>query len=141
MIVKRLSTEELNKTVQNQITELYKQLNSSINQLSIEQILSTTNDTIIIVCEENKQIIGIAMIAKYKVISGYKGIIEDVVVHEEHRRKGIGRKLILNLLEEAQNCNLTEVLLFSGHHRVNAISLYKSVGFTLKNSGMYTLKI
>ena len=52
------------------------------------------------------------MMATYKVISGYKGMIEDVVVHTEYRGKGIGKKLMLKLLEEAKKLELTDVLLF-----------------------------
>lgn len=85
--------------------------------------------------------IGIAMMAKYTVISGHKGMIEDVVVSQYHRGRGIGRKLMELLLHRAEACQLDDVLLFSGYHRTAAISLYKSLGFTLKNSGLYVKKV
>lgn len=75
--------------------------------------------------------------AGYKVISGYKGMIEDVVVAAEHRGKGIGKKMMTRLLIEAQNRQMDQVLLFSGHHRKVAINMYKGLGFTLKDSGLY----
>lgn len=141
MIIKILKKNDLTPIIKEQITELYKHLNASITQLSIQDVLNDISGTTITICTDNEKVIGLAMIAKYKVISGYKGMIEDVVVHTEYRGKGIGRKLMLKLLEESKYLGLTDVLLFSGHHRTPAISLYKSLGFTLKNSGLYTLKI
>ena len=78
------------------------------------------------VCREHDHIIGIALLATYIVISGHRGMVEDVVVDSAHRGKGIGRKLMEKVLEEAKNKNLDEILLFTGHHRLPAINLYKS---------------
>ncbi|MCP4976375.1 MAG: GNAT family N-acetyltransferase, partial [Maribacter sp.] len=66
---------------------------------------------------------------------------EDVVVSEIMRGKGIGRKLMEMLISEGQKINLSEILLFSGHHRKPAIALYKSLGFKLKDSGLYRLPL
>ena len=141
MTIEIVTPTDLTPGFQKQITILYRQLNDTISQLPIQDILNEHKQTIIAICKENNQIIGIAMMATYKVISGYKGMIEDVVVHENYRGRGIGKKLMTKILEEATAIKLTDVLLFSGHHRTTAIALYKSLGFTLKNSGLYTLKI
>lgn len=103
--------------------------------------MDPSNSLDIAICTENDNLLGIAMMARYKVVSGHKGMVEDVVVSETHRGKGIGRKLMLLLLEEAKKHNLDDVLLFSGHHRQAAIALYKSLGFALKNSGLYSKKL
>ena len=68
-------------------------------------------------------------------------MVEDVIVSNNHRGKGIGRKLMERLMEQAEKRELNDVLLFSGHHRTAAISLYKSLGFKLKNSGLYVKKM
>jgi len=137
MEIEILRREHLTDSLQQQISELYKQLNSNIVQLSLKKILEDNDYLVLVVCKEQDQIVGIAMMAMYKVISGHKGMIEDVVVDEGHRGKGIGRKLMEKLLEEGKNRNLNEILLFSGHHRIPAITLYKSLGFRLKDSGLY----
>ncbi len=141
MVVKLLHQNEITEYLQLQLSELYIQLNSELKQLSLTTILEMPENLDVAVCLEGNELIGIAMMAKYKVISGYKGMIEDVVVSENHRGKGIGRKLMKLLLERAKECNLTDVILFSGHHRTAAITLYKSLGFTLKNSGLYIKKM
>lgn len=141
MIIELLSPVNVSPDLQKQITLLYKQLNSTIIQLPLKEIINNNKQTIVVICKENDKVIGLAMIATYKVVSGYKGIVEDVVVHEDYRGKGIGKRLMTKLLEEAKKINLTDILLFTGHHRSPAIALYKSLEFTLKNSGLYTLKI
>lgn len=141
MEIEILKKSDIDDSVRFQITELYKQLNDSIKQCPLHQILQEDNRVIFAVCSIENQIVGIALLATYKVISGHRGMVEDVVVDTEHRGKGIGRKLMEKLLEEAKHRNLDSVLLFSGHHREAAISLYKSLGFTLRDSGIYNLKL
>lgn len=77
----------------------------------------------------------------YQVISGNKGWIEDVVVDEKVRGRGIGKKLIEKLLSVAKDRELSEVLLFTAHHRLAAINLYKKLGFKQKNSHLYIIEL
>ncbi|MEP2280569.1 GNAT family N-acetyltransferase [Maribacter sp.] len=140
MDIKLITLNEVTSELQSQLTELYKQLNSELTQLDIASALSDYNTTEVVVCLDNEKLVGIAMMAKYKVVSGHKGMIEDVVVSSDYRGQGIGRKLMEKLLEQAEASKLDDVLLFSGHHRTAAISLYKSLGFQLKESGMYIKK-
>ncbi|SHJ91930.1 GNAT family N-acetyltransferase [Pseudozobellia thermophila] len=141
MTIEVLHKFELDEKTQRRISELYKQLNSIIVQRPLHQILQEDNHVLFVVCKEGDDILGIALMAMYKVISGYRGMVEDVVVDEAHRGKGIGRKLMEKLLEEARHRGLDEVMLFSGHHRKPAIGLYKSLGFQLRPSGLYNLKL
>lgn len=140
MNIQLLTKGDVTPKLQSQLTELYKQLNSELTQLELTTVLSSYNTTDVVICLDNENLVGIAMMAKYGVISGHKGMIEDVVVSSDYRGKGIGRKLMEKLLDQAKKENLNDVLLFSGHHRTAAISLYKSLGFTLKESGLYVKK-
>ncbi|WP_339837409.1 GNAT family N-acetyltransferase [uncultured Maribacter sp.] len=137
MMYKLITKNEVTTNLQSQLTLLYKQLNAELTQLDLNTVLSDYKTTDVVICMDDDILVGIAMMAKYKVISGHKGMIEDVVVSSNYRGKGIGRKLMEKLLEQAEIEKLNDVLLFSGHHRTAAISLYKSLGFILKESGMY----
>ena len=121
MKIEILKKSDIYDSMRFQITELYKQLNDSIKQCPLHQILQEDNHIIFAVCSIEGQIVGIALLATYKVISGHRGMVEDVVVDRKHRGKGIGRKLMEKLLKEAEHRNLNSVLLFSGHHREAAI--------------------
>ncbi|MBT8298786.1 MAG: GNAT family N-acetyltransferase [Maribacter sp.] len=141
MTYKILHKEDVTPALKVQIRDLFKTLNADINQLNVDTILAQGNEFICACCWENEKLVGMASLASYKVISGYKGMVEDVVVSREMRGKGIGRKLMEMLISEGQKLNLSEILLFSGHHRKPAIALYKSLGFKMKDSGLYTIKL
>ncbi len=139
MQISILQKEEFSHELQEQAKLMFNELNSEIAQIPLEQILQDSEHIVFVTAMQNKALLGMAAMGIYKVISGHKGMIEDVVVSQKHRGKGIGRLLMEKLLEEAKKRRLTEVLLFSGHHREAAINLYKSLGFKLKNSGLYRL--
>ena len=62
------------------------------------------------------------------------------MVDKACRGRGIGRKLMEILVEEGRKKGLSEILLFSADKRIEAISLYKSLGFQQKESRIYVLK-
>ena len=140
MTIQVLHKFELNENNIARILALYKQLNSIIVPRPLHQVLQEDNHVIFMVCKNDKEeIVGIALMATYKVVSGFRGLVEDVVVDEAYRGQGIGRKLMENLLEEAKRKSVDEILLFTGHHRTAAINLYKSLGFKIRESGVYNL--
>ena len=141
MTIEILTADAVAESLQSSITNLYNQLNDSIKQLSLNALLKDNKNLFFVMCKENDTVVGIALMATYKVIPGHKGMIEDVVVDQDFRAKGIGRKLLQKLIEEGKKQHLDELLLFSGHHRTAAIHLYKSLGFQLKDSGMYRLPL
>ena len=136
-----LTINNHNPTIDAQISQLYKQLGGEKKQVPLKEVLAEDNAITLAYCEHNDQIIGIASMCTYAVISGKKGWIEDVVVDERFRGQGIGRKLMEKLLEEGKKKNLTEILLFTEAHRIPAINLYADLGFKLKESRIYTLKM
>ena len=91
-----LNKNDLNIDIKEQVSELFRQLSPNKIQLDLEEILNEKNQITFAYCEDNNKIIGIALMCTYKVISGNKGWIEDVVVDSASRGKGIGRKLIEN---------------------------------------------
>ena len=131
---------DLNIYIKEQVSELFRQLSPNKIQLDLEQILDDKNQITVAYCEDNNKIIGIALMCTYKVISGNKGWIEDVVVDSASRGKGIGRKLINLLVEVGEKKELSEILLFTEDHRLAAINLYSKVGFKLKESKIYCKK-
>jgi len=141
MTIKRLTPENYTPELKTQVTTLFNQLNPSIAQRPLEQLLTEGDRLVFLICEVDGKLAGMASMATYKVISGHKGMVEDVVVDATYRGQGIGRALMEQLLEEGHKLKLSEMLLFTGHHRTAAIKLYQSLGFALKQSGLYTLQI
>lgn len=140
MKIEILKKEAINSDFKKQISELFKQLSPNKRQIELSEILENKNPITLAYCIENDTIIGIAAMCTYKVISGSKGWIEDVVVDENSRGKSVGQKLIEKLLETAKEKNLSEVLLFTEDHRIPAINLYNKLGFKQKESRIFVLK-
>ena len=140
MKISILKESDLKSSLQNQVSELFEQLSPNKKQIELNKILDSKNQITLAYCTENDKIIGIASMCNYKVISGNKGWIEDVIVDKNTRGKGVGRKLMEKLLEIAKQKDLSEVLLFTEDHRIPAINLYNKLNFQHKESRIFSLK-
>ena len=141
MNISLLKPGDLTPNVEKRIHALFQQLNASLIPLPLKNVMDQNAPITIACCSLENQLIGIALMAEYTVISGHKGWIEDVVVDEAHRGKGIGRKLMEKLIETGRAKGLTDILLFTGHHRKPANQLYQNLGFQKKESQIYILKL
>ena len=56
-------------------------------------------------------------------------VVENVIVSDAYRRRGIGTALLMRALEIARVADCYKAQLHSGKHRVWAHALYRSVGF------------
>ena len=135
-----LKKPDINQIVQKQVSDLFQQLGGDRNQVNLTEVLNEKNQITLAYCSDKDQIVGIALMCTYNVISGKKGWIEDVVVHSNYRGQGIGRKLMNKLLEVGTEKQLSEILLFTEDHRIPAITLYNDLGFRLKDSRIYTIE-
>ena len=79
-----------------------------------------------IVAMEEGDVLGYASIHYLKKITRKSGIIEDVVVKENQRGKGIGKLLVKNLIEKAKKNNCDKIILSSSEKNLN---FYKKLGF------------
>jgi ribosomal protein S18 acetylase RimI-like enzyme len=55
--------------------------------------------------------------------------LEDCIVHPEHRRKGIGEKLLSYVLEQAKAEGALRVMLLTDGDNTRAQALYRRLGF------------
>ena len=85
MTIQTLKKSDVTENLQQEITILYKQLNSSIRQLPLREVLEDEERIVFVYCVIDAKVVGIASMALYKVLSGSKGMIEDVVVDTAHR--------------------------------------------------------
>ena len=79
-----------------------------------------------IVALEKGNVIGYASIHYIKKITRKSGIIEDVVVKENQRGKGIGKLLLNNLIEKAKKNNCDKIILSSSEKN---LKFYQKLGF------------
>ena len=79
-----------------------------------------------IVALENEIVVGYASIHYLKKITRKSGVIEDVVVKENQRGKGIGKLLVKNLIEKAKQNNCDKIILSSSEKN---LKFYEKLGF------------
>jgi ribosomal protein S18 acetylase RimI-like enzyme len=82
-------------------------------------------------------IIGLATLLLYRVPTGLRGYIEDVVVDELARGRKVGEALTWACLEHAQQAGAPYVGLTSSPSRVAANRLYQKMGFVQRQTNVY----
>lgn len=87
--------------------------------------------------DQEGEIIGTATLGTFESPTGKHGWIEDVVVDENYRKKGVGKALTEACLEKAREIGLKEVNLTSNPSREAANSLYQSMGFIQRVTNIY----
>lgn len=80
------------------------------------------------------QIIGMGSIHFIETFIRKKGIIEDVIVDKNHRKKGIGKKIIKLLIIEAEKAGANFIDLTSEPEKVAANKMYQKLGFKIKKN-------
>lgn len=93
--------------------------------------------TSIFVMRHKAQISASASVALFATPTGNHCRVEDVVVDEKRRGKGLGRKLMSKTLEALRAMNVKRVELTSRPSRTVANELYRSLGFKLRKTNVY----
>lgn len=106
----------------------------------LRSVLKDKN-TIVFVSEDGTRIVGMALLCITERIGRRTGQVEDVVVYDGYRGKGIGKALMNKLIETARKKKLKEVYLTSRPARVAANALYQKIGFEKKDTNAYGLKL
>jgi len=83
------------------------------------------------------QVAGILTVATYKIPTGTRVWIEDVVVDASQRGKGIGMELTLFAVRFAGSLGAESVELTSRPSRIAANQLYRKTGFILRETNVY----
>ena len=91
--------------------------------------------------DENGPIVGILCLTVYRVPTGLRSIIEDVIVDETMRGRGIGQALMRRAIELARAAGAEGVSLTSNPQREAANKLYRSMGFELRRTNPYFYRL
>lgn len=91
--------------------------------------------------DENGQIVALLSLTIYRVPTGLRSIVEDVVVDEKMRRRGIGEALVRHAIDLAREAGANGVGLTSNPQREAANQLYLSMGFELRKTNPYFYRL
>ena len=132
--------------------ELYTALQQLIPQLTSRKVIPTWDELTTLVNsessillaarypDEQSPIAGILTLIIYRVPTGLRSIVEDVVVDESLRRHGIGEALVLHAIGLAREAGARGVSLTSNPKREAANYLYQSIGFRRRDTNAYYLE-
>ncbi len=126
------------------VLRLLPQLSSEADLPSkqyFKSILTSDNIHFFIAELDNKQIVGILTIGTYNIPSGTKVWIEDVVVDESQRGKGVGKELILHAISYSRSLGAKNVGLTSRPSRIAANKLYQKMGFVQYETNVYKYQL
>jgi ribosomal protein S18 acetylase RimI-like enzyme len=100
-----------------------------------------TSDSSVLLCarypDEQSEISGLLTLIIYRVPTGMRARIEDVVVEEAMRGKGIGAALVQHALEMARDAGADGVALTTNPRREAANRLYQRLGFNQWKTNLY----
>ena len=105
----------------------------------LEELINSDNTRIFLA--EEKDIIGSLTLVFYKIPTGNKVWIEDVVVDSSARGRGIGKKLIEFAIAYVANKDAKQIDLTSTPERVAANKLYQKLGFEKRETNVYRLTL
>lgn len=86
---------------------------------------------------DDESILGAASVTVYRVPTGIRAIIEDVIVDQSARGRGIGEALVRAALEVARERGAAGVSLTSNPKREAANKLYLKMGFKRRETNAY----
>ena len=135
---------EASSSVLQSINELLPQLSSSAQVISMDrlsELVESDNTIIFLGTDDNDQILGMLSLIVMKIPTGNKAWIEDVVVDQTARGKGMGKALMNHALERAKKLAVKSVDLTSRPSREKANMLYQSLGYQIRETNVYRHKI
>jgi len=132
--------KRLNNKVYQAVNNLLPQLDPDSVPLTVEKfrrIIKSEGTHLFVAEEGNSRISGILSAGVYHIPTGTKFWIEDVVVDEAFRGKGIGKALMLHAMKYARENGAKSVDLTSKPSRIAANKLYRDLGFELRETNVY----
>ena len=86
---------------------------------------------------EHGRIVGLLTLAVFRIPTGMRAWIEDVVVDESERGRGVGEVLTREALRRANSAGARTVELTSRPSRESANRLYRRLGFVERETNVY----
>lgn len=135
-------TEELHESLQRLVPQLGAHKVPPTRE-ELKELVGLESSTLLVAREtdESSPIVGMLSLTVYRVPTGLRSIIEDVVVDGSARRQGIGEALMQKAIELARDAGAEGISLTSNPQREAANRLYQSLGFQLRQTNPYYYRL
>jgi len=135
------------RTVDDDVVEAFARLvpqlsssSSAPDEAELKAIV-TSDGTVIFVARLDGRIVGSLTFVTFRIPTGMKAWIEDVVVDESVRGRGVGELLNRAALDEARRRSIDSVSLTSRPSRDAANRLYQRIGFEPRETNVYRYRL
>jgi ribosomal protein S18 acetylase RimI-like enzyme len=121
------------------LNQLLPQLSSTATTLTLSQLREFVESpsTTLLVARNDGEIVGTLTLVVFRIPTGLRGWIEDVVVDESARGAGVGEALTLAAIDEARRRGTRSLDLTTRPTRNAANRLYTRLGFALRETNVY----
>jgi len=139
--------------ISNLTDEIYDAVCRLVPQLGIYKVIPARDEILALINsdaskllisrypDEDSPIVGILTISIYRVPTGIRSIVEDVIVDNAMRRRGVAKAMILAAIDIARVAGANGVALTSNPQRVEANLLYQKMGFARRETNAYFYKL
>jgi ribosomal protein S18 acetylase RimI-like enzyme len=130
---------EANEALAEAVARLVPQLSTRREAAGIVELveLVATPGTSLIVARDGDAVLGMLTLIVYRVPTGMRAWIHDVVVDEAARGRGVGEALTREALRQAEDAGAISVELTTRQERDAANRLYRRLGFEQRETNVY----
>ncbi|HKX69988.1 MAG TPA: GNAT family N-acetyltransferase [Acidimicrobiales bacterium] len=105
--------------------------------VELGELVSSPATDLFIALDDDGTIVAMATLVNFRIPTGLRGWIEDVVVDESARGRGVGEAVTQAMLDRARELGCLTVDLTSRPARDVANRLYQRAGFVMRDTNVY----
>jgi ribosomal protein S18 acetylase RimI-like enzyme len=143
MPIEIVECDEVTDEVVDAFDRLTPQLSSSNpppTRAQLDEIIASPA-TVLFLARDHGRIVGSLTLALFRIPTGLRAWIEDVVVDGEARGRGAGEALNRAAIERARSAGAVSIDLTSRPSREAANRLYQRIGFERRDTNVYRFSI
>ena len=107
----------------------------------LEEIVGSPATVLLVARDAAGRIVGSLTLVVFRIPTGVRAWIEDVVVDASCRGNGIASQLVNSAIDKAREIGAAHLNLTSRPSRVAANQLYPKLGFALRDTNVYRLSL
>jgi GNAT superfamily N-acetyltransferase len=125
------------------LARLLPQLNPNLTVPDAERVRALIDDpaVTVLLAKDGAEVVGTATVIVYTTPFWIKARIDEVVVDQGARGKGVGEALVNACFDVARKRGAQVAELQSGKLRTAANRLYRRIGFQLRDSNLYRISL
>lgn len=103
----------------------------------LAEMVGSPATAVLVARDGGGRIVGMLTLVVFRLPTGVRALVEDVVVDADHRRQGIAEALTQEAVARARSAGARNVDLTSRPSREAANRLYQRMGFVLRETNVY----